>query len=119
MCLSICLLVISIILYGIIFLQEGIRIIPLISSKQLNQSLFQDSVNTNNYLPLRFNQAGVMPIILSTAILIVPNYISNLGLLPKISFPINLEFFKFTYWISYFLLISDLDKECMDKFIRY
>jgi len=99
------LLVISIILYGIIFLQEGIRIIPLISSKQLNQSLFQDSVNTNNYLPLRFNQAGVMPIILSTAILIVPNYISNLGLLPKISFPINLEFFKFTYWISYFLLI--------------
>ena len=98
-------LVISIILYGIIFLQEGIRIIPLISSKQLNQSLFQDSVNTNNYLPLRFNQAGVMPIILSTAILIVPNYISNLGLLPKMSFPINLEFFKFTYWISYFLLI--------------
>lgn len=90
-------------LYGIIFLNKGERIIPLISSKQLNQSSLQDSVNT--YIPLRLNQAGVMPIILTTAILVVPNYISNLGLLPQISFPINFEFLKFTYWISYFLLI--------------
>ena len=33
-------------LYGIVFLQEGVRIIPLISSKQLNQSSFQDSEAT-------------------------------------------------------------------------
>nr|YP_010472437.1 SecY-type transporter protein [Pleurosigma intermedium]UVG42048.1 SecY-type transporter protein [Pleurosigma intermedium] len=90
-------------LYGIIFLQEGVRIIPLISSKQLNQSSLQDSVN--NYIPLRLNQAGVMPIILTTAILVVPNYISNLGLFPQINFPINFESLKFTYWIGYFLLI--------------
>jgi hypothetical protein len=32
-----------------------------------------------------------MPIILTTAILVVPNYISNLGLLPKIDLPINFE----------------------------
>ena len=92
-------------LYGIVFLQEGVRIIPLISSKQLNQSSFQDSVISNNYLPLRFNQAGVMPIILTTAILVVPNYINNLGLLPKIDFPINFESLSFTYWIGYFALI--------------
>jgi preprotein translocase subunit SecY len=72
-------------LYGIVFLQEGVRIIPLISSKQLNQASSPDSITTNNYIPLRFNQAGVMPIILTTAILVVPNYISNLGLLPKIN----------------------------------
>lgn len=89
-------------LYGIVFLQEGVRIIPLISSKQLNQSSFQDSVTSNNYIPLRFNQAGVMPIILTTTILVVPNYISNLGLFPKIQLPENLEFLKFTYWIGYF-----------------
>lgn len=89
-------------LYGIVFLQEGVRIIPLISSKQLNQSSLQDSVTSNNYLPLRFNQAGVMPIILTTTILVVPNYISNLGLFPKIQLPENLEFLKFTYWIGYF-----------------
>lgn len=92
-------------LYGIVFLQEGVRIIPLISSKQLTQSSSPDSVTSNNYIPLRFNQAGVMPIILTTAILVVPNYVSNLGLLPKIELPVNLESFKFLYWIGYFALI--------------
>jgi preprotein translocase subunit SecY len=92
-------------LYGIVFLQEGVRIIPLISSKQLNQVSLQDSVTSNNYIPLRFNQAGVMPIILTTTILVVPNYISNLGLLPKFDLPINFESFKFVYWIGYFGLI--------------
>lgn len=98
-------LLIFIALYGIVFLQEGVRIIPLISSKQLNQSSLQDSATSNNYIPLRFNQAGVMPIILTTAILVVPNYINNLGLLPKINLPINFESFKFVYWIGYFILI--------------
>jgi len=92
-------------LYGIVFLQEGLRIIPLISSKQLNQSDLQDPLTSNNYIPLRFNQAGVMPIILTTAILVVPNYISNLGLLPKIDLPINLESLSIFYWVGYFLLI--------------
>lgn len=92
-------------LYGIVFLQEGVRIIPLISSKQLNQSSLQDSITSNNYIPLRFNQAGVMPIILTTAILVVPNYISNLGLLPKIQLPEIFESLKFLYWIGYFGLI--------------
>jgi preprotein translocase subunit SecY len=92
-------------LYGIVFLQEGVRIVPLISSKQLNQSSLQDSITSNNYIPLRFNQAGVMPIILTTTILVVPNYISNIGLLPKIDFPIDLKIFGFIYWISYFGLI--------------
>ena len=92
-------------LYGIVFLQEGFRIIPLLSSKQLNQTSVQDSTTTTNYIPLRFNQAGVMPIILTTAILVVPSYITNLGLLPKIDLPINFESLKFVYWIGYFLLI--------------
>lgn len=93
-------------LYGIVFLQEGVRIIPLISSKQLNQTSVQDSIESDNYyLPLRFNQAGVIPIILTTAILVVPNYISNLGLFPKINLPIAIESFSFLYWISYFGLI--------------
>ena len=92
-------------LYGIVFLQEGVRIIPLISSKQLNQVSLQDSVTSNNYIPLRFNQAGVMPIILTTTILVVPNYISNLGLLPKFDLPINFESLKSIYWIGYFGLI--------------
>jgi preprotein translocase subunit SecY len=98
-------LLIFIALYGIVFLQEGIRIIPLISSKQLNQGYSKNSGTIENYIPLRFNQAGVMPIILTTAILVIPNYISNLGFLPQINFPTILEPLKFVYWISYFGLI--------------
>ena len=90
-------------LYGIVFLQEGIRKVPLISSKQLNQSSLQDVVN--NYLPLRFNQAGVMPIILTTAILVLPNYIINLGIFPWLNALNGFESFKFIYWIGYFALI--------------
>ena len=93
-------LLILISLYGIIFLQRGTRKIPLISSKQLNQASFQD-IN-NNYLPLRFNQAGVMPIILTTAMLVVPNYIINLGIFQWLNF---LQGFKWIYWIGYFALI--------------
>lgn len=93
-------------LYGIVFLQEGVRIIPLISSKQLNQTSLPDSSAASNYyLPLRLNQAGVMPIILTTAILVVPNYINQLGLFPKINFPINIEALGFLYWLGYFALI--------------
>ena len=91
---------------GIVFLQEGVRIIPLISSRQLNQtSSGSAELQKNNYLPLRFNQAGVMPIILTTAILVIPNYINNLGILPVITLPILVESSKVLYWIAYFLLI--------------
>jgi preprotein translocase subunit SecY len=92
-------------LYGIVFLQEGIRNIPLISAKQLNQRSLQNSMTDNNYLPLRFNQAGVMPIILTTALLVIPNYISQFGLFANLNFLFNFKAFGFVYWISYFGLI--------------
>ena len=98
-------LLVFISLYGIVFLQEGIRIIPLLSSKQLNQISAQNSVTNNNYIPLRFNQAGVMPIILTSTLLVIPNYISNLGLLPQLNLLTIFESLKFLYWISYFGLI--------------
>jgi len=87
-------------LYGIVFLQQGIRKIPLISSKQLNQFSGQDEINS--YLPLRLNQAGVMPIILTTAFLVIPNYIVNLQIFQWLNF---LSSFKIFYWIGYFVLI--------------
>merc|ERR1712157_548365 len=93
-------------IYGIVLLQEGARIIPLISSRQLGQSgpMFSD-LPKNNYIPLRFNQAGVMPIILTTAVLVLPNYISNLGLLPIITLPAVIKSSKIIYWFSYLILI--------------
>jgi len=93
-------------IYGIVLLQEGARIVPLISSKQLGQnSATFSALPENNYIPLRFNQAGVMPIILTTAVLVIPNYVSNLGLLPILTLPAVLQSSKIIYWVSYFVLI--------------
>jgi preprotein translocase subunit SecY len=93
-------------IYGIVLLQEGIRIVPLISSKQLTQvtPVFSE-LPKNNYIPLRFNQAGVMPIILTTAVLVIPNYINSLGLLPIMTLPSFIGSSKIFYWVSYFSLI--------------
>ena len=85
-------------LFGIILLQEGIRRIPLISSKQLNQSVN----NLNTYIPLKLNQAGVMPIILTTAVLVLPSYINNLGFLPILNFSRLGIFSNILYWMIYF-----------------
>jgi preprotein translocase subunit SecY len=91
---------------GIIFLQEGVRIVPLISSRQLSQAFSTSSdLQKNNYIPLRFNQAGVMPIILTTAILVIPSYINSLGILPILTLPIFIKSSKLIYWVSYFSLI--------------
>lgn len=95
-------------LYGIVFLQRGTRRIPLISSKRLNQRNLRNSPVRYRrrfgdlYLPLKLNQAGVMPIILTTAFLVIPNYIVNLRIFQWLNF---LTSFKFVYWIGYFLLV--------------
>ena len=101
-------------LYGIVLLQEAVRRIPLISSRQLSQASFLSFKNSNietdyNYIPLRYNQAGVMPIILTTAILIIPTYIYNIGVLsivtPILTFPAFASSYKIIYWVAYFVLI--------------
>ena len=40
---------------GIVYLQEGIRMVPLVSSKELNvtKNRFSDELDTTNYIPLR------------------------------------------------------------------
>jgi preprotein translocase subunit SecY len=94
-------------LCGIVLLQEGVRRIPIISSKQLNQRRVGSSNLINNYIPVRLNQAGVMPIILTTTVLVLPGYISNLGLLPQLNLPIASVGLigKVIYWTFYFGLI--------------
>lgn len=94
--------------YGIVFLQNGALRIPLISARQLNQSAFQDRNRATNYLPLRFNQAGVMPVILTTSFLVVPKYLISLGLFPWLNFLTSMEsnwVIQLIYWFGYLLLI--------------
>lgn len=94
--------------YGIVFLQTGILQIPLISARQLNQSSFQDRNWTNNYLPLKFNQAGIMPVILTTSFLVLPKYLISLGIFPWLNFLTSFEsnwLIQIIYWFGYLILI--------------
>ncbi len=59
---------------GIVFVQEGIRRIPIISAKQIGK---KHLVQQRSFLPLRLNQGGVMPIIFAAAILSLPLLIAN------------------------------------------
>jgi len=94
-------------LFGIVLLQEAVRRVPLLSSKQLNQILKKNSRLIDTYIPLRLNQAGVMPIILTTTVLVFPTYISNLGVFQvfEITLPSLVIFSKVLYWLTYFALI--------------
>lgn len=97
-------ILVSVALYAIVLLQNSTLRINLISSKRLSRVSQYDNYENDriSYLPLRFNQAGVMPIILTTSVLVIPNYLINLGIFQSLNFLIN---FKWIYWIGYFALI--------------
>nr|YP_009296722.1 preprotein translocase subunit SecY [Apophlaea sinclairii]AOM65862.1 preprotein translocase subunit SecY [Apophlaea sinclairii] len=57
-----------------VLIQEGIRNIEIISARQLTQEL---STNMRNYLPLKLNQGGVMPLVFASAIIAIPKYFTN------------------------------------------
>ena len=90
---------------GIVFVQEGTRRIPIISARrQVGRKLYLEQ---SNYLPLRLNQGGVMPIIFASAVLVLPlsltQYISNAGFIQFVN-----TYFSPTslmYVVLYLLLI--------------
>jgi preprotein translocase subunit SecY len=71
---------------GIVFVQEGTRRIPIVSARrQVGRKLFREQAN---YLPLKLNQGGVMPIIFASSVLILPaslGQFSNNSILVQIS----------------------------------
>ncbi len=69
------LVVFLIMIVGIVFVQEGTRRIPIISARrQVGRRVYRERTN---YLPLRLNQGGVMPIIFASAVLILPYQIAR------------------------------------------
>jgi preprotein translocase subunit SecY len=60
---------------GIVFVQEGMRRIPIISARrQVGRRLQRERTS---YLPLRLNQGGVMPIIFASSVLVLPSAIAG------------------------------------------
>ena len=54
-----------------ILIQDSKRKIEIVSSKQLGN---KDKLKTENYIPLKLNQGGVMPIIFASATMALPQY---------------------------------------------
>ena len=73
------LLVFLAMIVGIVFIQEGTRRIPIISARrQVGKRVYRER---SNYLPLRLNQGGVMPIIFASSVLFLPAQL--IGFLPS------------------------------------
>lgn len=102
-------------LYAITLLQNSTFHIPLISARRLNrvpvQVWYGDdpeevAIYTRNYIPFRMNQGGVMPVILTTSFLAVPNYLVNLKIFNWLNAIDNDSLWvRGFYWISYITLI--------------
>jgi preprotein translocase subunit SecY len=72
---------------GIVFVQEGMRRIPIISARrQVGRRVLAEQ---RSFLPLRLNQGGVMPIIFAAAILSLPLLIANFTKNPELSNIVN------------------------------
>lgn len=99
----------TILIVGIIYLQEAVKRIPLVTSKQLlvSKNKRSNQMNRVSYLPLRINQVGVMPIIFSSTFIgfltIFVNYVLNaLNLINVFNSP---ELLRLSYSLLNFVLI--------------
>lgn len=103
-------LITLVVIAGVVFITEAERPVPITYSKQTRGRASRGSVST--YLPLRLNQAGVIPIIFALSLLLFPQML--VGFLGGLSFPIvqvisntitNLYQNPWFYGGAYFLLV--------------
>jgi len=99
-----------IVIAAVVYISEAERPIPITYAKQVRGGKMYGGVNS--YLPLKINQAGVMPIIFALSILLFPQVIANFlaGLDGAVfqSIAKVLTFFMQTTWlygIFYFILV--------------
>ncbi len=99
------LLVFLAMVFGIVFVQEAMRRIPiLIARRQIGRVQANDK---SSYLPLRLNQGGVMPIIFASSVLSLPSFLGSSLNNPAISNFIGnyLRPATLSYDLIYFVMI--------------
>lgn len=83
----------TLLITGIIYVQEAVRVIPLISAKQLFSQT--ENPTKTSFLPLKINQGGVMPIIFASTVLtfvtVFISYIAKLEIFANITTTPNLQ----------------------------
>ena len=99
-----------IVIAGVVYLTEAQRNIPINYAKRVRGFKMYGGVST--YLPMRVNNAGVMPIIFALSILLFPGMIANFFAASSISAVSNIANFfngfiqnQTFYGIAYFVLV--------------
>jgi preprotein translocase subunit SecY len=102
--------VILIVIFGVVFVTEAERPIPITYAKQIRGNRTSGGVST--YLPLRLNQAGVIPIIFALSILLFPRMIlqflstaSNISVSNIASTLLGILTNQWFYGVAYFVLV--------------
>lgn len=120
----------AIMIAGVVLINEGQRPIPISYAKQIRGMRMYGGLNT--YLPMKINQAGVIPIIFAISILLFPQMIANFlgaasssGIINTVSnFMINLLnnswfyagfYFTLVFLFTYFYTAVTFDPEAISK----
>jgi preprotein translocase subunit SecY len=100
----------AIVIIGVVYITEAERPIPITYAKQVRGNRVYGGTST--YLPLRINQAGVIPIIFALSILLFPQMIFrflqgiNIAILKSVSTTaLSILANSWFYAIAYFLLV--------------
>ncbi len=95
---------------GVVFVNEGERNIPISYAKHVRGTKMYGG--SSSYLPIKVNQAGVIPIIFAISILLFPQFIAQAASIisPDLSVTLNdfvMRFFGniFFYSSAYFILV--------------
>lgn len=99
-----------IVIAGVVFISEGERKIPVSYAKQVRGNKLYGGVST--YLPLKVNQAGVIPIIFAISLLLFPQFLAQAMSIvsPELSLKLNEIVSKLFnnvgfYSLAYFILV--------------
>lgn len=79
---------------GVVFINEGERKVPIAYAKRIRGMKMYGGASS--YLPLKVNQAGVIPIIFAISILLFPQFIAQAAAIFSKSFSLTL-----TDWVNY------------------
>ncbi len=66
------------IIFAVVIMTEAERVVPITNAKQSRGNMMVTTRGNNSYLPLRLNQAGVIPIIFALSIILFPQMILNI-----------------------------------------
>ena len=99
-----------VVIAGVVFISEGERKIPIAYSKRIRGNKVYGGVST--YLPLKVNQAGVIPIIFAISILLFPQFFAQISSIFAPDFSLKIQDLvtrflnnQLIYGVIYFILV--------------